>query len=349
MAEKKKIGILTGGGDAPGLNAVIRAVTWTALDKGYDVIGFERGWAGLLEKIYRPLTKDEVADIHREGGTILFSSRTNVAKVENGFETAKKNLTDLDVYCLVALGGEDTLGVAKQLYEAGGHVIGAPKTIDNDVNATDFTFGFDTASNRVMEALDRLHSTSKAHQRVTVVEIMGRHAGWMALNGGMAGGAHYICVPEEEFDIDDICRVVKERYARGEKYAIIAVAEGASDPKLREEIKHSDERDAFGHVQLGTGRGIGEVVSEAIEARTGIETRHVVPAHLQRGGEPSAFDRVLGTRLGVKVVDLIEAQDFGKMAALKGDEIVGVPLADAVGELKTVPAERYEMAKRFFR
>lgn len=344
----KKIGILTGGGDAPGLNAVIRAITWFGIDKGYEIVGFERGWAGMLDKTFRLLTKEETADIHRLGGTILFSSRTNVAKVENGFERVKQNLVDLDIHCLVALGGEDTLGVAKQLHEAGGRVVGAPKTIDNDVNATDYTFGFDTAINRVMESLDRLHTTAKAHQRIIVVEIMGRHAGWMALHGGMAGGAHYICVPEQEFDIDDIARVCKERYDRGDKYAIIAVAEGSSDPKLLEHVQHSAERDAFGHVQLGTGRGIGEVVADALEERTGIETRHVVPAHLQRGGDPTAFDRVLGTRYGVKVVELIDNGDFGKMASLRGEEVVGVPLADAVGTLKVVPAERYEMATRFF-
>ena len=344
----KRIGILTGGGDAPGLNAVIRAVTMTAIDSGYEVVGFQRGWAGLLEKDFRVLTKDEVADIHRKGGTILFSSRTNVAKVPGGFETVKQNLDELDIYCLVAIGGEDTLGVANRLSEAGGRVVGAPKTIDNDVNATDYTFGFDTAINRAMEALDRLHTTAEAHQRVMVVEIMGRHAGWMGLHGGIAGGAHYIAVPEVPFDIDDICEMCKKRYAQGKKYAMIAIAEGAEDPKLLRSVQHSAEADDFGHVQLGTGRGIGEVVAEEIEERTGLETRSVVLGHLQRGGDPTAFDRVLGTRLGVKVTDMIDAGDFGKMAALQGGEIVAVPLADAVGELKTVPVERYEMAKKFF-
>ena len=344
----KRIGILTGGGDAPGLNAVIRAVTVTAIDSGYEVVGFQRGWAGLLEKDYRVLSKDEVADIHREGGTILFSSRTNVAKVPGGFETAKRHLDELDIYCLVAVGGEDTLGVANRLHEAGGRIVGAPKTIDNDVNATDYTFGFDTAINRAMEALDRLHTTAKAHQRVMVVEIMGRHAGWMGLHGGIAGGAHFIAVPEVPFDIDEICEICRNRYAAGKKYAMIAIAEGAEDPKLLRAVQHSAETDDFGHVQLGTGRGIGEVVAEEIEERTGFETRSVVLGHLQRGGAPTAFDRVLGTRLGVKVTDMINAGDFGKMAALKGSEIVAVPLADAVGELKTVPVERYEVAKRFF-
>jgi len=344
----KRIGILTGGGDAPGLNAVIRAVTMSAVDAGYEVVGFLRGWAGILEKDYRVLTKDDVVDIHRQGGTILFSSRTNVAKIPNGLETVRKNLEELGIYCLVASGGEDTLGVAKKLGDAGGRVVGVPKTIDNDVNATDYTFGFDTAINRVMEALDRLHTTTAAHQRVMVVEIMGRHAGWMALHGGMAGGAHYIAIPEVPFSIEDICEIVKKRYERGDKYAIVAIAEGAEDPKLLSHVQHSAEKDAFGHVQLGTGRGIGEVVAEEIEERTGIETRHIVLGHLQRGGDPTAFDRVLGTRLGVKVVEMIECQQFGNMAALQGGEIVSVPLADAVGELKTVPPERYQVARRFF-
>jgi len=344
----KRIGILTGGGDAPGLNAVIRAVTVTAIDSGYEVLGFLRGWAGLLEKEYRVLTKEDVFDIHRQGGTILFSSRTNVEKVKNGFEIAKKNLEELGVYCLIASGGEDTLGIAKKLADAGGNVVGVPKTVDNDVNATDYTFGFDTAINRVMETLDWLHTTTKAHQRIMVVEIMGRHAGWMALHGGIAGGAHYIAIPEVPFDVEEIAELCKKRYAKGEKYALIAIAEGAEDPKLTKKIQHSAERDAFGHVQLGTGKGIGEVVADELEERTGIETRNIVLGHLQRGGDPSAFDRVLGTRLGVKVIEMINAGDFGKMAALQGGEMVAVPLADAVGELKTVPAEQLEVARRFF-
>ncbi len=343
----KRIGILTGGGDAPGLNAVIRAVTWTAIDAGYEVVGFQRGWAGLLEKDFRQLTKDDVADIHREGGTILFSSRTNVAKVPGGFETAKKHLEELEIHCLVATGGEDTLGVARQLADAGANVVGAPKTIDNDVNATDYTFGFDTAINRAMEAMDRLHTTAKAHQRVMVVEIMGRHAGWMALHGGMAS-AHYIAIPEVPFDTQEICDLVKARYEAGKKYAMIAIAEGAEDQKLMAQVMRTAEKDSFGHVQLGKGIGIGQVVADEIQERTDIETRHIQLGHLQRGGDPTAFDRVLGTRLGAKVVDMIQSEDFGKMAALKGGEIVSVPLADAVGELKTVPPERYDIAKRFF-
>jgi ATP-dependent phosphofructokinase / diphosphate-dependent phosphofructokinase len=344
----KRIGILTGGGDAPGLNAVIRAVTVSAIDSGYEVLGFQRGWAGMLEKDYRILTKDDVYDIHREGGTILFSSRTNVAKIDGGFETVLENLKELNIHCLVAAGGEDTLGVAKKLNDAGGSVVGVPKTIDNDVNATDYTFGFDTAINRSMESLDRLHSTTKSHQRVMVVEIMGRHAGWMALHAGMAGGAHYIAIPEVPFSTDDICEMVEKRYAAGKKYMMIAIAEGAMDEKLMAKVMHSAERDSFGHVRLGTGTSISEVLASEIGERTGIETRSMQLGHLQRGGEPSCYDRVLGTRLGVKVVEMIGNSEFGMMAAIVSGEMKAVPLADAVGVLKTVPLDRYEIAKKFF-
>jgi len=366
----KRIGILTGGGDAPGLNAVIRAVTVAAEGSGYEVVGFLRGWAGALEKEYCFLTnkntKDStkkvrgadgeereipvksVNDIHRTGGTILFSSRTNVAKVPNGLDTVKKNLEELGIYCLIASGGEDTLGIAKKLHDAGGKVVGVPKTVDNDVNATDYTFGFDTAINRVMETLDWLHTTTKAHQRIMVVELMGRHAGWIALHGGIAGGAHYIGIPEVPFDTEEIAELCKKRWAQGEKYAIVAIAEGCEDPKLTKKVQHSAERDPFGHVQLGTGKGVGEVLADELEERTGIETRSIVLGHLQRGGNPSAFDRVLGTRLGVKVVAMIDKGEFGMMAAMQGGEMVSVLLADAIGELKTVPAQRYEVAKKFF-
>lgn len=343
-----KVGILTGGGDAPGLNAVIRASTVAARKEGWDVIGFELGWKGVLEKLYRELTEEDVEGIHRLGGTILYSSRTNLAKIPDGFEKAKKNLEDLEIDALIAAGGEDTLGLAYKLYKMGVNIVGVPKTIDNDVNGTDYTFGFDTAINRVMEALDRLHTTTQAHQRVMVVEIMGRYSGWIALHGGMAGGAHYICVPEEPFDTQEICRMIKERWARGKKYAIIAVAEGAVDPKLKMKIQHSAERDPFGHVQLGTGKGIGAVLAEEIQEDTGIETRHVVLGHLQRGGDPSAFDRVLGTRFGVKVIEMIKKERFGYMSALRGSEIVAVPLEEVVGGNKFVSLDRYEVSKIFF-
>lgn len=343
-----KIGILTGGGDAPGLNAVIRAITVKAIKKGHQVIGFKEGWKGALEEACEDLTLEKVEDIHRQGGTILGSSRTNVAKVKNGFETVKHNLAELGIDVLVAIGGEDTLGVAKQLYDAGGKVIGVPKTIDNDVSATDYTFGFDTAVNRAMEALDRLHTTAKSHNRVVVVELMGRNSGWIALQGGMAGGAHVILIPEVPFDTGEVCRIVKRRHAAGHLYTLIAAAEGAMDPKLAERVHHPEQKDEFGHVQLGMGTGIAEVLASAIEERTGIETRSLVLGYLQRGGEPSAFDRALGTRFGLKVVDLIEEGKYGYMASLQGSEITAVPLADAVGSVKKVSPQRYEEAKTFF-
>jgi len=346
--EKRRIGMLTGGGDAPGLNAVIRAVTVKAVKEGFEVFGFRDGWAGMLKKDYKVLTLEDVEDIHRKGGTILGSSRTNVAKVENGFEIVKSNMDELNIYALIAIGGEDTLGVAKQLYDNGGRVIGVPKTIDNDVNATDYTFGFDTAINRVTETLDWLHTTTESHHRVMVVEIMGRHAGWMALHGGIAGGAHVILIPEVKFDTDEVCEIIKKRYAEGKNYAIVAVAEGAEDPKISDKIKHAKRRDQFGHVLLGTGRGIGEVLAEEIEERTGFETRHIVLGHLQRGGNPSAFDRVLGTRFGLKAVDLVKEGKFGYMVSLRGCDIVPVPLADAVGELKNVDPKLYEEIRIFF-
>ncbi len=249
---------------------------------------------------------------------------------------------------LVAIGGEDTLGVARQLSDAGGKVLGVPKTIDNDISGTDYTFGFDTAINRAMEALDRLHTTAESHRRVVVVELMGRHAGWIALYGGMAGGAHIVLIPEVPFDTDEVCKIVKRRHRAGHLYTLIAVAEGAMDPNLAARVQRPEETDDFGHVQLGMGIGVAEALADAIEERTGIETRSFVLGHLQRGGEPSAFDRVLGTRLGLKVVDLIEEGKYGYMASVQGVEITAVPLAQAVGVLKTVPPERYNEATTFF-
>ena len=345
----EKIGILTGGGDAPGLNAVIRAATVKAIREGYEMVGFKLGWKGMLEKKYQVLTLTDVEDIHRQGGTILGSSRTNVAKVENGFQIVKQNLAELNIHALIAVGGDDTLGVAKQLYDEGGRVVGVPKTIDNDVSATDYTFGFDTAINRVMEALDRLHTTTKAHERVMVVEIMGRDAGWITLHGGMAGGAHVILIPEIPFDIDEVCAAVNKRYEEGKNYALIAVAEGARNDLLAERMKEYEIRDEFGHVQKSKQKiGIAQVLSEMIEERTGKETRHLVLGHLQRGGDPTAFDRVFSTRLGVKAVEMVMARQFGMMAALHGSEIVPVPLDEALGEANTVSSDRYDVAKLFF-
>ncbi len=344
----KCIGILTGGGDAPGLNAVIRAVTFKAINSGYKMIGFEEGWRGLLENKLRTLNLSEVEDIHMKGGTILGSSRTNLSKVENGFEIAKKNLDESGVDVLIAAGGEDTLGVALKLFQAGVNVVGVPKTIDNDVSGTDYTFGFDTAINRVCEFLEMLRTTTESHHRVMVVEIMGRHAGWIALHGGMAGGAHMILTPEVEVKVAEICAMVKRRYESGKRWAIIAVSEGAVIPDIMKDVAHSSQLDDFGHTQLGTGKGIGESLANAIEYETGYETRSLVLGHLQRGGSPSAYDRVLGTRLGVHVVQMIKEGKFGMMAAIRSGEMADVPLEEAVDKLKTVDPKRYEIAKLFF-
>ncbi len=342
------LAILTGGGDAPGLNAVIRAVVYRAVSGGHRVTGFLRGWKGVLEDQGRDLGIEDVRDIHKQGGTILLSSRTNPFKVENGMQRIADTLSRNSIDCLIAVGGEDTLGVARKLSESGFKVLGVPKTIDNDLAATDYTFGFDTAINIVMESLDRLETTARSHERVVVVEIMGRHAGWMALHGGMAGGASVILLPEEPFDTDEVCRILRSRWDEGRHWALVAVAEGAMDPQLTRHVMHAQEKDAFGHVQLGTGIGVAEVLAQEIEDRTGLETRSVVLGHLQRGGPPSAFDRVLGTRLGVKVVEMAESGMTGRMAALRGGEVVDADLADAVGTLKKVPLERYSVAKLFF-
>lgn len=344
----KRIGILTGGGDAPGLNAVIRAVTIKGIKCGYEIVGFEEGWRGLLKRQYRTLTPVDVEDIHMQGGTILGSSRTNVSKVENGFEIAKASLAELDIHALVAAGGEDTLGVALKLYKAGAKVVGVPKTIDNDVNATDYTFGFDTAINRVSDFLEMLRTTTESHRRIMVVEVMGRHAGWMTLHGGMAGGAHMILIPEVEVKVAEVVAMVKRRFDSGKRWAIIAVSEGALIPDVMKDVAHSSQLDDFGHIQLGTGKGIADALANAIEYETGYETRSIVLGHLQRGGSPTAFDRVLGTRLGVHVVSMIEEEKFGMMAALQGGEMKSVPLEDAVGTLKTVTQAKYDVAKLFF-
>jgi len=341
-------GILTGGGDAPGLNAVIRAVTVRAIHGGHEVTGFLRGWRGVIEDTSIELDRERVRDLQTQGGTILLSSRMNPERVENGYERIEETLESHGIDCLIAIGGEDTLGVASRLAEKGVNVVGVPKTIDNDLSATDFTFGFDTAINYVMEALDKLRTTALSHERVIVVEIMGRHAGWMTLYGGIAGGAHVILIPEIEFDTDHVCAVLKRRFEEGRRFAIVAVAEGAMDPGLARHVMHSAAKDSFGHVLLGTGIGIGEVLKNELADRTGLETRHVVLGHVQRGGCPSAFDRILGTRLGVKAVEMAEEGLFGMMTALSGTEVIAVPLADAVGVLKTVPFEMYKKAELFF-
>jgi phosphofructokinase-like protein len=339
-----RIGVLTGGGDCPGLNAVIRAVTRKGIEAhGWEIVGFRNGWQGPLEGKSKPIGLDQVEDILTRGGTILGSSRTNPYKVDGGVDKIKKVLEDQGIDALVAIGGEDTLGVAKRLTDDGVGVVGVPKTIDNDLGATDYTFGFDTAVHIATEAIDRLRTTAESHHRALVVEVMGRHAGWIALHSGLAGGANVILVPERPFNVDKVVSWVKSRFER--EYApIIVVAEGATPEGGREALV-SGEKDSFGHVRLG---GIGTWLAEEITERTGKESRAVVLGHTQRGGTPTAYDRVLATRFGLHAVDAVHDGDFGVMVALRGTDIVRVKLAEATAELKTVPLERYQEAEVFF-
>ncbi|GLW97205.1 6-phosphofructokinase [Microtetraspora sp. NBRC 16547] len=339
-----RIGVLTGGGDCPGLNAVIRAVVRKGIGVyGHEFVGYRDGWRGPLEGETMELGIPAVRGILPRGGTILGSSRTNPIKIEGGVERIKDNLAASGVDALIAIGGEDTLGVAKQLYDRGVRVVGVPKTIDNDLNATDYTFGFDTAVNIAMEAIDRLHTTAESHHRALICEVMGRHAGWIALHAGMAAGANVILIPEKPFDIDRVCSYVESRFKT--RYSpIIVVAEGAH-PIEGQMTLQAGELDAFGHVRLG---GIGEILAAEIEKRTGKEARTTVLGHIQRGGTPTAYDRVLATRFGLGAIDAVHEGDFGKMVALSGTDIVRVGLDAATAEIKTVPVSRYEEAEVFF-
>ncbi|MBX9880030.1 MAG: 6-phosphofructokinase [Candidatus Obscuribacterales bacterium] len=340
-----RIGILTGGGDCPGLNAVIRAVVTRSHEKGSEVIGFMEGWRGPIENKTMPLALDDTYNLLQQGGTILKTSRTNPYKVEGGPQKIVENLKANKLDALIAVGGEDTCGVAFKLNKDFGlNIVCVPKTIDNDLDATDFTFGFDTAVSIVTECIDRLHTTAESHDRVLVCEVMGRHAGWIACYGGIAGGAHYIMVPEKATALKDVVEVVNKRKKQGHRYSIIVVAEGA---KLQdEEVLKSQEVDAFGHVILG---GIGERLSKIIEKETGCETRAVVLGHIQRGGSPTAFDRVLATRFGVAAAELVHSNKFGRMVALNGSQIVDVPIEAGVGKLKTLDMSLYnKVAEVFF-
>ncbi len=339
-----RIGVLTGGGDCPGLNAVIRAVVRKGAGvHGHEFVGFRDGWRGPLENTTMPLGIPEVRGILPRGGTILGSSRTNPFAVDGGVDRVVENLHGLGIDALIAIGGEDTLGVAGRLHERGVNVIGVPKTIDNDLNATDYTFGFDTAVNIAMEAIDRLHTTAESHHRALIVEVMGRHAGWIALHAGMAGGANVILIPEFPFSIERVCAYVESRFQA--HYApIVVVAEGALPADGGEAVLQKG-LDAFGHARLG---GIGEWLANEIEKRTGKEARTTVLGHIQRGGTPTAFDRELATRFGLHAVDAATDGDWGKMVALSGTNIVRVPLADATSELKLVSHERYVEAEVFF-
>ena len=339
-----RLAILTGGGDCPGLNNVIRAVLFQAIKKyGDEVFGYLYGWKGPINNLIKPLTLLDAEGIFNLGGTIIKSSRTNPYKVEGGPQKVIDNLKLNKIDALIAIGGEDTCGVADKLCrDFKAPIVCVPKTIDNDLNATDQTFGFDTTISIVCDALDRLHTTAKSHDRVLVLEVMGRHAGWIATMGGIAGGADYILVPEEDFDIDKVSEAIKKR-KKEIGYAIIVIAEGAKFKS--EEVLKDQEKDAFGHVKLG---GIGERLAKAIEAKTGFETRSTSLGHIQRGGSPTAFDRVLGTRYGLAVVDLVHAKKFGRMVSLQGNKITDVNVGDAVGTLKTVDRELYEQTRIFF-
>ncbi len=343
-----RIGVLTGGGDCPGLNAVIRAIVRKAIKTyGWSVCGIRHGWRGLLLEEVEPLDLGSVAGILPRGGTILGTSRTNPYKEQDGEKRIRATMARSEIDALIVIGGEDTLGTAAKLHQSGVRVVGVPKTIDNDVNGTDYTFGFDTALTIATEAIDRLHTTAESHDRVMVVEVMGRHAGWIALESGIAGGADMILIPEYAVPFREICDAIQRRHERGINFSIIVVAEGARLADDRGEPLHvqSEKRDPFGHVRLG---GIGASLATSIEERTGFETRYSVLGHIQRGGSPTAFDRVLGSRFGVAAVDLVERKGFGRMVAIRGTEIVDVPIAEAVGTLKTVGPELYEMARVFF-
>src|SRR3954452_16166228 len=346
----KSVGILTGGGDCPGLNAVIRAVVRRADAAGWDVVAVREGWRGLVEPIFEDLGPQRVSGILPRGGTIIGTSSTNPFKLEGAVERVLQNFADRGLDALVSIGGEDTLGVAARLYaEHQLPVVGVPKTIDNDLSGTDYTFGFDTAVFIATEAIDRLHTTAESHNRVMVVEVMGRHTGWIAVMSGMAGGADVILIPEQPVTVEEACDDLRRRHERGKDFSIVVVSEGyeltyASGEK-RQVAQEAPATDQFGHVRLG---GVGEQLAREIEERTGFESRVTVLGHVQRGGSPTPRDRVLATRYGLKAADLVEEGSFGTMAALQGDDIVAVSLADAVAELKTVPPKWFDVAKAFF-
>ena len=342
-----RVGILTGGGDCPGLNAVIRAVTRRSLDFGWEVATVREGWRGLVEGMVEPLERRDVSGILPRGGTILGTSRTNPYKVDGGVERVLATFEREGLGALVAIGGEDTLGVAARLHaEHGFPVVGVPKTIDNDLNGTDYTFGFDTAVFIATEAIDRLHTTAESHNRVMVVEVMGRHAGWIALHSGIAGGADVILIPEQPVTVEEACRLLEKRHAGGKDFSIVVVSEGweLTYESGERQLVAGEARatDQFGHVVLG---GVGGELAREIEHRTGYETRVTVLGHVQRGGTPTPRDRVLATRYGLKAADLVHAGTFGRMAALHGDEIVDVSLDEATRELKTVTPEWYAVAQ----
>jgi ATP-dependent phosphofructokinase / diphosphate-dependent phosphofructokinase len=340
-----RIGVLTGGGDCPGLNAVIRAVVRKGVDAhGHELVGFRQGWKGVLEDLTVPLDRAAVRGILHRGGTILGTSRTNPYKTDDGPARARETLERHGIDALIPIGGEDTLGVARKLAAEGVRVVGVPKTIDNDLSGTDVTFGFQTAVQIATDAIDRLHSTAESHNRVIVVEVMGRHAGWIAAHAGLAGGADVILVPERPFDVDEVCDRLRNRHAHGPSFSIVVVSEGAT-PAGGGLATVAQGTDAFGHARLG---GIASALEGEIEKRTGFETRITILGHVQRGGTPLAYDRVLGTRFGVAAIDAVTAGETGKMVALRGTDIVLADLAEAVAEPKLLDPAFFETAEVFF-
>ncbi|MBW1972917.1 MAG: 6-phosphofructokinase [Deltaproteobacteria bacterium] len=342
----KKVGLLTGGGDCPGLNAAIRAVVRKATSVNWEVLGIKNGWKGLIEGNVEPLTKYSVSGILPKGGTILGTSRTNPFKDYENTQKLLDNFKRYELNGIIAIGGEDTLGVAMRLYkEYSIPVIGIPKTIDNDIAGTDLTFGFDTAVSIVTESIDRLHSTAESHHRIMVVEVMGRHAGWIATISGIAGGADIILVPETPFDINNVCNILTKRHEKGKHFSIVVVAEGATPKGSEIVITQSNQKDEFGHVRLG---GIGSVLAQEIEKRTGIETRVTILGYIQRGGTPTAFDRVLATRYGVLAMELMAKGEVGKMVALRGNKVIAIDLDKDAVKPKTLDMELYKVAELFF-
>ncbi len=339
-----KVGVLSGGGDAPGINAVIRAVVRKGIrNYGYEMIGVKDGWRGLVEDAFMPLTLETISGLLPRGGSVLGTSRTNPFKREGGPQKVLDTVKEKDIDAVVVIGGDDTLGVAAKMGELGLSCVGVPKTIDNDLSLTDYTFGFNTAVHIACEAIDRLHTTAEAHHRIMILEVMGRYTGWIALEAGVAGGADIILIPEKPFDIEEVSQSIKQRLERGKSFSLIVVAEGAK-PKEAEKIVYGTGLDEFGHPRLG---GVGYYLGKEIEKRLDIETRVVVLGHLQRGGSPTAFDRVLATRYGIAAIDLVHEGKFGQMVALQGNKITSVSLKDVTGKRKTVDLELYEISKVF--
>src|SRR3989440_2769171 len=339
-----RVGVVAGGGDCPGLNAVIRAVGRRVMDRGHELVGVLEGWKGLVEGTFELLGPREISGLLPRGGTIIGTTRTNPYKIDGGVDRVLEHFSSAGLGALVAIGGEDTLGGAARLHEEREFpVVGVPKTIDNDLSSTDYTFGFDTAVWIATEAIDRLHTTAESHNRVMVVEVMGRHTGWIAVMSGIAGGADVILIPEQPISIDEACDDIRRRHERGKDFSIVVVSEGYELDGVRD----GSDVDEFGHVRLSE-RGVGAALAREIERRTGFETRVTVLGHVQRGGTPTPRDRVLATRYGLKAADLAHQERFGQMASLQGDRVVEVPLKDATAELKTVPPEWYDVAKAFF-